>query len=346
MPYLYGIADTKFLVQKVKTRAKPKTEMASTKFRRNDYLQGCPKYDKNDVPIQFRTSPDSLVELCSIVVDKLPLPSIFEWDDMDIRRWINGYGYHQYMNTFRVNMISGRKLLLLDAAALCAMNIKDFEHIKHIAYGIRMLFHFELTKFSSSLALPDEKPNELYLLFHTQTGMNYDEVRRSDLYRRMQILRERARNLDHWDLLYLWLRREQERKYKELIGMAPRSNLYKCVAAVDGPTEVEPEELMCMTCIPPCECDWTDRDIRLPRRLTCLPPVLTTTMSKWNANQAHCTACIPPCECRWPPRYYLTGTVIRCLQHRFPEKFSPIFDERYRASPRPSLVERWTRFSI
>jgi len=168
-------------------------------------------------------------------VDKLPIPSIFEWDDMDIRRWINGYGFPQYMvgniqeiffmkliyihyifqNTFRVNMITGRMLLLLDASALSAMNIKDFDHIRHITYAIRMLFHFELTKFSSSISLPDEKPNELYLLFHTQTGVNYDEVRRSDLYRRMQILRERARNLDHWDLLYMWLRREQERKYKE-----------------------------------------------------------------------------------------------------------------------------------
>ncbi|XP_016987433.2 uncharacterized protein LOC108050319 [Drosophila rhopaloa] len=350
MPYLYGIADTKFLVKKVKTRAKARSEMAPTKFRRNAFLQGCPKYNKDDVPIQFRTSPDSLVELCSIVVDKLPLPSIFEWDDMDIRRWINGYGYPQYMNTFRVNMILGRKLLLLDASALCAMNIKNFEHIQHITYGIRMLFHFELTKFSSSISLPDEKPNELYLLFHAQTGMNYDKVRRSDLYRRMQILRERARNLDHWDLLYLWLHREQERKYKELIGMAPRERMYKCAVAVKKPVqwppEMEPEELMCMTCIPPCDCDWTERDLRLPWHLECLSPALTSTMSKWNAHQSHCSACIPPCECLWPPRFYLTGTVIRCLQQRFPEKFCPIFDERYRASPRPSLVERWTRFSI
>jgi len=124
------------------------------------------------------------------------------------------YVHYIFQNTFRVNMITGRKLLLLDASALSAMNIKDFDHIRHITYAIRMLFHFELTKFSSSISLPDEKPNELYLLFHTQTGVNYDEVRRSDLYRRMQILRERARNLDHWDLLYMWLRREQERKYR------------------------------------------------------------------------------------------------------------------------------------
>ncbi|KAH8248751.1 hypothetical protein KR032_002947 [Drosophila birchii] len=351
MPYLYGIADTKFLVKQFRTKPKKRDRsvMPAFKFQRNEYLQACPKYNKDEVPIQFRATPAPLVELCTIVVDKLPLPPIFEWDDMDIRRWIHGYGYPQYMNTFRVNMISGRKLLLLDAAALSAMNIKDFDHIRHIAYGIRMLFHFELTKFSSSISLPDEKPNELYLLFHTQTGVNYDEVRRSDLYRRMQLIRERSRNLDHWDLLYLWLRREREHKYHELIGMTRRTNMYKCKAAVVEeklPICSEPEDLMCQTCIPPCDCDWTERDLRLPWRFSCLTPVLASTMSKWKAYQAQCTSCIPPCECSWPPRYYLTGTVILCLQHRFPEKFSPIFDERYKASARPSLVERWTRFSI
>ncbi|EDV33261.1 uncharacterized protein Dana_GF23547, isoform A [Drosophila ananassae] len=351
MPYLYGIADTKFRVKKVVIKKKkPESGIAATKFRRNDFLLGCPKYNKDDVPIQFRTSPESLVELCVNVVDKLPLPSVFEWDDMDIRRWINSYGYPQYMNTFRVNMITGRKLLLLDATALCAMNITDFDHIRHIAYGIRMLFHFTLTKFSSSISLPDEKPNELYLLFHTQTGVNYDEVRRSDLYRRMQLIRKRPLNLDHWDRLYLWLRRENEHNEKVLIGMIRRVKMYECDKPQEEPeysmSEVGPDDMMCRTCIPPCDCDWTERDMRLPSRLSCLAPILTTTVSKWNAMQMNCKECIPPCECRWPPRYYLTGTVIRCLQHRFPEKFCPIFDERFRASARPSLVERWTRFSI
>lgn len=104
MPYLYGIADTKFRVKKVVIKKKkPESGIAATKFRRNDFLLGCPKYNKDDVPIQFRTSPESLVELCVNVVDKLPLPSVFEWDDMDIRRWINSYGYPQYMVGFQLN---------------------------------------------------------------------------------------------------------------------------------------------------------------------------------------------------------------------------------------------------
>ncbi|XP_017153647.1 uncharacterized protein LOC108163078 [Drosophila miranda] len=345
MPYLYGIADTKFLVKNIKKKVP--TGVPPTKFRRNEFLKGRPKIDLNDVPIQFRASPASLVELCVNVVDKLPIPSIFEWDDMDVRRWIKRYGYPEYMNTFRVNMIWGRKLLLVDACALSAMNIKDFDHIRHITYGIRMLFHFELAKFSRSISLPDENPNELYLLFHTQTGVNYDEVRRSDLYRRMQLIRERSKNLNHWDLLYLWLRREREHNYTELIGMIPRFNLYKCKKALPvEPPEIHPEDVMCKVCIPPCDCNWTERDLRLPWRLNVLTPQLTLTRSKWNAMEKVCTVCIPPCECRWPPRYYLTGTVIKCLQTKFPEKFCPIFDDRLHVSARPSLVERWTRFSI
>ncbi|ALC37939.1 CG15625 [Drosophila busckii] len=350
MPYLYGIADTKFLVKKEKKKRHVSSHnvLPTHKFQRNALLEARTKFDHNAWPIQFRATPAPLVELCAIAVDKLPLPSIFEWDDMDIRRWIKRYGYPQYMNTFRVNMVSGRKLLLLDASALSAMNIKRFDHIKHISYGIRMLFHFELTKFSSSISLPDEKPNELYLLWHTQTGLNYDAVRRSDLYRRMQLIRERSLNLDHWDLLDLWLRRERERKYKELVGLVPRHNLFECLKAPVVVRNAEPklDDMMCPICIPPCECEWTERDVHEPWRLSCLTAGRLSTASRYSNKETNCTTCIPPCECRWPSRYYLTGTVIRCLQQKFPEKFSPIFDERFTAVVRPSLVERWTRFSI
>lgn len=260
------------------------------------------------------------------------------------------YFFANLQNTFRVNMIWGRKLLLLDAAALSAMNIKNFDHIKHITYGIRMLFHFELTKFSHSISLPDEKPFELYLLWHIQTGINNDAVRRSDLYRRMQLIRERSLNLEHWDLLYMWLRREQERKYTEIIGLTKHHNMYLCgkkkkVKESDMVKDAG-ESHVCTICVPPCECDWTAEDTMLPWRLSCLSPGLINTKSKWLANESRCTKCIPPCECHWPSRYYLTGTVIKCLQVKFPAKFSPIFDERISSTLRPSLVARWTRFSI
>lgn len=245
-----------------------------------------------------------------------------------------------------MNKIWGRKLLLVDAAALSAMNIKNFEHIKHITYGIRMLFHFELTKISRKVSLPDERPNELYLLWHTQTGINYDDVRRSDLYRRMQLIRERSPELEHWDLLTLWLARERQRKFTELQPSC-RLPATKPPAVKWAKTLDTVDDAMCLYCMPPCECFWNANDVRLPWILS----VLSRTMAKtprcnWLSSENNCVQCIPPCECFWPSRYYLTNTVISCLQRGFPDKFSPIFDDAFRPIIRESILDRWIRFSI
>lgn len=99
MPYLYGIADTKFTISSLDgTKRKKKTEVTPlTKFKRNAVTANRLQFDHHAWPIQFRVSPAPLVELCCNAVDKLPLPSIYEWTDMDIRTWIFRYGYPQYM---------------------------------------------------------------------------------------------------------------------------------------------------------------------------------------------------------------------------------------------------------
>lgn len=100
MPYLYGIADTKFLFHKNQPKPKSSTTeriVHPIKFSRHPIIAKRPKFDHNEWPIQFRVSPAPLVELCCNVVDKLPMPSIYKWTDKDIRLWINRYGYPQYM---------------------------------------------------------------------------------------------------------------------------------------------------------------------------------------------------------------------------------------------------------
>ncbi|EDW15781.1 uncharacterized protein LOC6574265 [Drosophila mojavensis] len=347
MSYIYGITDIKYKPKQKKKRHALTSDVPPVKYRTHDLLARRPKYNHDEWPIDFRATAASLVELSICAVDKLPLPSVYEWDDKAIRLWICRYGYPQYMRTFRVNLIWGRKLLLLDADALSAMNIKDFDHIKHITYGIRMLFHFELTKFSHSISLPDEKPNELYLLWHTQTGVNYDAFRRSDLYIRMQLIRERSKNLDHWDLLELWLRRERERKFKELIGGTPRFNMYICPKEpVVGPSHAPPHhktDCICPNCMPPCDCLWTPRDTCLPWNLHCLSG---TGKCRYRMKEGHCTKCMMPCECHWLSRYYLTGTVLRCLKTSFPQKFAPAFDSDNIIDVPTELLNKWTRFSL
>ncbi|XP_017858166.1 PREDICTED: uncharacterized protein LOC108610525 isoform X1 [Drosophila arizonae] len=345
MVYLYGISDTKYRRRTHKWNEKRQGLRKEYKYRTNSVLAKHVGFDHHAHPIQFRVQATSLVELAAIAVDKLPLPSVFKWTYADVKRWIRRYGYPQYMNTFEVNKIWGRKLLLVDAAALSAMNIKDFEHIKHIAYGIRMLFHLELTKFSSKVSLPDERPNELYLLWHTQTGINYDDVRRSDLYRRMQIIRERLPDLEHWDLLTLWLAREQQRKFKELqpSRLVPATK----PPAVEWARELHSiDDEMCVECMPPCDCCWNANDVRLPWILSVLPHSVNSSQLRGLASENSCVKCIPPCECRWLSRYYLTGTVMSCLQRTFPEKFSPIFDVAHKTVVSDSIIDRWIRFSI
>ncbi|TDG48792.1 hypothetical protein AWZ03_004695 [Drosophila navojoa] len=340
MNYLYGATDTKF-----KRRISPKKviPIPPHKFRRTPLLERRVHFDHSLWPLPFHHSPTPLLELCIAAVDEVPLTSVFEWDCKAARRWILRYGYPQYVNTFRVNKIKGRKLLLLDAAALSAMNIKDFDHIKHITYGIRMLIHFELTKFSHSISLPDEKPNELYLLWHTQTGVNYDALRRSDFYTRMRLIRERSKNLEHWDLLELWLRREREHNFKELIGGMPRFNMYIDIFPSNSTLEEESSDVVDETvdflCSTPSEFD-----AQGPWQLNCLKNVKSGPKIGSEHCSKNCSTCCPPCECDWSPRHYLTGTVISCLKRQFPKKFAPLYEDALQWQE--SVQMRWMRFSI
>lgn len=93
MPYLYGITDIKYSFKEDTERSSP----VPIKFRYNTLLTRRVQFSREEWPLPFRATPASLVELCVNVVDKLPLPSVFEWTDVDIRLWITRYGYPQYM---------------------------------------------------------------------------------------------------------------------------------------------------------------------------------------------------------------------------------------------------------
>ncbi|XP_023179769.2 uncharacterized protein LOC111605473 isoform X3 [Drosophila hydei] len=343
MRYLYGVSDTKYLTGENRRRRELSSLSTEHKYKPNAITDSRCPFDHDALPIVFCVQPASLTEQAVNAVDKLPLSSVFDWTNAEVTQWIRSYGYPQYV----VNMVSGRKLLLIDAAALSAMNIKDFKHIKHITYGIRMLFHLQLAKYSGRISLPDEHPNELYMLWHTQTGVHYDAVHRSDLFRRMQLIGERELNLDHWTLLMLWLKRERERKYKKLANK--RSVLAKVSSSAKFASKVvSMEEYICNVCIPPCECLWDAAHVRWPWRLSCIrgPASIRSSKASWMDTESFCKQCIPPCECRWLSRFYLTDTVLMCLRQNFPEKFSPIYDESTSTGTRDSLIERWFRFSI
>ncbi|KAI9581223.1 hypothetical protein GQX74_013810 [Glossina fuscipes] len=310
MRLILKAADEKF----VKLEEKPKFihPLSNCKYRVNWSTSGKVYFDKKDVPIILKCSPDTLLNLCTYVVDAIPMVSVYEWTIEDICRWLRNLGYRQYQNTFRDNLINGRTLLLLDASALSAINIKDFDHIRDIAGKIRGLFIYEMTKFGRRISLPPEYLLELYKLFRVRTGVKYDRVRPVDFWRHLQIVREKTPYHSHWELLERWLSREKLPKFGERFENAPRRNLYKCNVKTPSPIKMRTSVRDRSYAENVNECEF-----RLPSRLQCLPHLSRTDQEI----VLDCKDCLPPCTCRWSYKKYYTNTVLTCLQKNFPHKY-------------------------
>ncbi|KAM7352191.1 uncharacterized protein ACRADG_004824 [Cochliomyia hominivorax] len=329
MRYLYGESDEKYIKSQTYI-LKDRSLLSTYKFRLNSVIQGKTdkkEFDKTDVPIVFKCTPDTLLNLCAKVVDELPLPRVYKWSIEDVCKWLRSCGFKQYQNTFRQNLITGHNLLLVDASALAAMNIKDFDHIKILTQGIRKLFYFEMTKFGRSLSFYPEFHNELYKLFRVKTGKKYENTRRLELWRKMQLLRRKEPNYSHWEILERWLAFEKDPEFQELFGAVRRSNLYSCKTKSPA-IRVESKRSQRCVCVPPCECYWCDKDRRSPWRFRCLPHLSPDAEFVEN-----CQSCVPPCTCRWSSKKYLTRGVLTCVQQAFPQKYGGIRHRKFEKFP-------------
>lgn len=99
MRYLYGLSDEKFVKEEFKEKA---TILHPYNFRVHRFLKGRDYFDKNDIPIVFKVSPDTLLNLCARIVDAIPLPPVYTWTNVDVCVWLRKYGYPQY----RVSVVS------------------------------------------------------------------------------------------------------------------------------------------------------------------------------------------------------------------------------------------------
>uniref|UniRef100_A0A034WTI6 Sterile alpha motif domain-containing protein 15 n=1 Tax=Bactrocera dorsalis TaxID=27457 RepID=A0A034WTI6_BACDO len=326
MRVLYGASDEKFvqsnenLFDGIPIRSKvDKYEYGDISFLR---MEG-ETFNKNSLPIVFRVSPDTLLNLASNLVDKLPLPSVYEWTIEDVCRWIRKYGYPHYQNTFRVNLVSGRKLLLIDANALAAMNIKNFNDIKHIAYGIRQLFHFEMTKFMRSIALPSQYYYELYKLFRKKTGRTYDITKRTELWRRMQLIRESKPYLSHWETLEQWLTHTHEPESAEIIAGTPHYRLYECKTAKSTTKHFPPKKgIVICTCMPPCFCHHKETYFQPPTVFTLLKSTRAPDVN-YVCHKKFCGDRMPPCTCHWKSANFKFEQILTCLRRELPLRYGP-----------------------
>lgn len=65
-------------------------------FRYPSYMYPDVEYDKYDVPMSFKASPDSLFNLCAAVVDAQARNEVFKWSIDDVANWIIEFGYPEY----------------------------------------------------------------------------------------------------------------------------------------------------------------------------------------------------------------------------------------------------------
>lgn len=96
MRLLYRKSDEMFVKIEVR-RPPPPHPLTKFSFRLNAATRGfAGSFNKKDVPIVFKCSPDTLVNLCSKIIDAMPLVSIYEWNIEHICRWLRQLGYRQY----------------------------------------------------------------------------------------------------------------------------------------------------------------------------------------------------------------------------------------------------------
>lgn len=157
--------------------------------------------------------------------------------------------------------------MLIDASALCRMNITDFSHIKKITESIRQIFKIEYPEFKRSISLPPNLPDTHFKQYNVCSGPKYELLRRSDVLRKYKILNERTHSKNHWTLLHEWLQHKQDFQNVR-IGSIPRSNLYFVKYHKSRPIMMESE--FCCECIPPCECGWKEHYYRASWLLSCL----------------------------------------------------------------------------
>ncbi|XP_017850305.1 uncharacterized protein LOC108605187 [Drosophila busckii] len=203
-------------------------------FRYPSYMFPDAEYDKMDVPLSFKATPDSLFNLCTAVVDAQTRNEVFKWDINDVASWLRDFGYPEYEQTFKENYIDGHKLLNLDAIGLVALNIRDFEHIRHLGRGIRALYRKEL-----QMATETKQQSEVYKSFRARTGRKYEGLRETELLGRMHMLRSVFQDINEWELMELHMARTPVRRYREVVAGTRRYNLYGPSTARRQPIQVD-----------------------------------------------------------------------------------------------------------
>lgn len=125
-------------------------------------------------------------------------PICLYWTCEQVADWIGDIGFPQYRACFTTNLITGRKLIIVDASTLPSLGITDFDHIKFIAENIREMLGVEEPYWNRSISLPHRELKGMYLERKSITGMKADsltlskyqkELRRIEIEKELNLLK-------------------------------------------------------------------------------------------------------------------------------------------------------------
>ncbi|KAL5275938.1 SAMD15 family protein [Megaselia abdita] len=327
--FCYGVTEDKYVSPEKIDVGKRKTPLDSFKFRIPEVLRGKPNIPLKEVPLRFRETPDDLIELASAVVNKESIPNQFSWDNLRIRHWIKDLGFPQYMQTFRRNRINGRTLLLLDANRLVKMNIQNFDHIKTITNAIRKMYDVpDMYNYVPDMYYGIHLWQTHYKLYRVKNGLKYQRTRRTDLWRRLRLLRKKREYLIHWQILERWLQHKLPDEW-ERVGLIHRYNLYHTKKYPPPPVlpwYLKPIkiDLTSCNCMTPCACDWDLNRKEFRVRLSVLGGKLYKTSKEMG------DAIDIEDHCRFK-------TVLQVLSYHLPNKYRQTVDELSLKMPRKDM---------
>lgn len=152
-------------------------------------------------------------------------------------------------------------MLLLDANRLVKMNIKNFDDIKKITSAIRNMYDVpDLYHYVPDMYYGNHPWQTHYKLYRVKSGLKYQRTRRTDLWRRLRLLRRKREYLIHWQILEKWLQHKQPNEW-ERVGLIHRYNLYHTKKYPPPPVlpwyrKTPKVDMSLCECLVPCTCDW------------------------------------------------------------------------------------------
>ncbi|XP_057313965.1 sterile alpha motif domain-containing protein 15-like [Hydractinia symbiolongicarpus] len=109
--------------------------------------------------------------------DENGIPDCLRWTVSDVEQWVEeDLKFPQYRLCFSNNLISGKKLIHMNASNLPRIGITDFEHIKEITAKVRGLLGVNYPYWNRPINLPPKDTMEHFIERKSISGKESDNL--------------------------------------------------------------------------------------------------------------------------------------------------------------------------